>query len=430
MRRIPDLKDIADRLKTDLDGATLKDCSRIVLIGHSQGGLVIQRYLAEELSHGRGQELRRIRGVVMLATPNTGSQLFLSVRRFLDHIWYHPQERTLRPFNDQIEEMRKTILEQVVYASTNSDSTCPIPFHVYAGDQDGVVPAKSAKWFFPRAGTLPGDHTSIKNPQTRDAPVCTSIVRALRQAWDSFPPDRIVMQTCALNAESKREIQAVIDLQNDGFSPSAQIRIADLEYWVDHYEATFGVHLALIVAKIDENIVGFMMFHEFPRWIVVDYVAVRQDTEARSVVLRLLMDRLNARARALDVSVIFEVEDPDHLPGEHDKSAAARIRLFEMYGARVIKGLRYLAPHMDRFPATGQEEKYLLMYARPTMEDHLTQSEVQEIVNVMYGTWYRNWFSRGHDSPNRDSYLDGLIETVTRSIPETCPLPKRYGKHA
>ncbi|MET7528434.1 esterase/lipase family protein [Streptomyces goshikiensis] len=72
-RRIPTLRVVADMLKELLDSQT-SGHRRLALVGHSQGGLVIQYCLARMLGEGRGKDLARIRRVVLFACPNSGTQ--------------------------------------------------------------------------------------------------------------------------------------------------------------------------------------------------------------------------------------------------------------------------------------------------------------------------------------------------------------------
>ena len=68
-----DEKSIAEKL-----GSLQREGTKIVLVTHSQGGLIVQRYLARRLASGHGEELRRIRRIVMYACPNNGSQALLA----------------------------------------------------------------------------------------------------------------------------------------------------------------------------------------------------------------------------------------------------------------------------------------------------------------------------------------------------------------
>lgn len=166
LRRIPDYTAIADTLLTFL-GTRVADYQKIVLVTHSQGGLIVQRYLARRLAAGHGEELGRICRVVMYACPNNGSQLLLGLRKYAK-FWLNPQERSLRPFNEGIHETRRIVHEQVINAKTATTSTAPIPFAVYAGNMDVIVPLPTAYDVFPQAAALPGDHFTIIKPDSAE----------------------------------------------------------------------------------------------------------------------------------------------------------------------------------------------------------------------------------------------------------------------
>ncbi|MDR3083166.1 MAG: alpha/beta hydrolase, partial [Streptomyces sp.] len=163
-RRIPNFNDLAGQLKAFVEHRT-KGYDRLVLVAHSQGGLVVQRYLAQMLAQGRGQELARIRGVLLFACPNDGSGFALSLRTS----WWqpNPQERALRPFDEQVKDAHRTVIGQVVNATVSGPSTSPIPFRVYGGTEDNVVVRASAQGAFPDVAMLPGDHFGIIQPASR-----------------------------------------------------------------------------------------------------------------------------------------------------------------------------------------------------------------------------------------------------------------------
>ncbi|WP_433788450.1 effector-associated domain 2-containing protein [Actinoplanes sp. CA-252034] len=186
LRRIPDIDDVADSLRTHLTH-DLADHTGLVLVAHSQGGLVVQRMLARALAAGRGPELARIRRVVLFACPNSGSDLALLLRRGL---WRHPQERDLRPLGQAITEAHRTVLNQVVHATTVTATTCPIPIAAYAGESDGVVTPVSARSVFPETGVLPGDHFTIIKPDSPEHRSYVALKRHLKEAL-SMPDDRV-----------------------------------------------------------------------------------------------------------------------------------------------------------------------------------------------------------------------------------------------
>ncbi|MYS34371.1 hypothetical protein K388_06417 [Streptomyces sp. KhCrAH-43] len=176
-RRVAETDDIADQLGTFLSDG-LPHAERIVLVTHSQGGLVVQRFLARKLWHGEGRELSRIKHFTMFACPNTGSGFFLTVRKYLP-LWRNPQERQLRPFDRAVTEAQRTVLSSVVHARAHSDQECPIPVLAYGGTADDVVPPVVARGVFPKGGVVTADHFSIVQPADRDAAAYQAVRRAL-----------------------------------------------------------------------------------------------------------------------------------------------------------------------------------------------------------------------------------------------------------
>ncbi|MFG2415781.1 alpha/beta fold hydrolase [Streptomyces goshikiensis] len=164
-RRIPTLRVVADMLKELLDSQT-SGHRRLALVGHSQGGLVIQYCLARMLGEGRGKDLARIRRVVLFACPNSGTQWGAAFRRGL--LRGNPQERDLRPLNEEITEARRVVMRDIVRATEVTERTCPVPFAVFAGQTDNIVPPASAQDVFPDVSVLPGDHNGIIRPDTRE----------------------------------------------------------------------------------------------------------------------------------------------------------------------------------------------------------------------------------------------------------------------
>lgn len=158
LRVFPSIDTVADSLKEYL-ATEAGAFDQLFLVTHSQGGLVAQRYLARMLQDGRGGELARIHRLVMIACPSNGSELLLSLRR--GALRRHPQERDLRPLNDQVSTTLRTVLRDVVNATSITERTCPIPVSVYAGESDRVVSRSSAQSVFPDSSALPGDHSSV-----------------------------------------------------------------------------------------------------------------------------------------------------------------------------------------------------------------------------------------------------------------------------
>ena len=160
--RIPDYDDIAQTLATRYR-VQLAEVSAIAIVTHSQGGLILQQFLTWMLDQGYGRELARIRTIVMLACPNAGSQYLRSIRHVLG-FGRHAQAGSLEVLNRRVADTHRNVIRKIVNATGVDDHQCRIPFHVYAGASDKIVPAASAQGAFPDAMELAGDHFSILDP--------------------------------------------------------------------------------------------------------------------------------------------------------------------------------------------------------------------------------------------------------------------------
>jgi tetratricopeptide (TPR) repeat protein len=181
-RKIPSFDDLADRLRTFIRLHCHAD-RPVILVSHSQGGLIVQRFLARSLASEQYEDIRTIKMVVMYSCPNSGSDILLSVRRGLI-LWRHPQEEELRPLNRLVTETRGTILRKIVNAAEDDPDSCHIPIYFYAGDEDNVVTSVSALDVFPAeyTGVIRGDHSSIIQPASTNDESYRVLRRHIRQA--------------------------------------------------------------------------------------------------------------------------------------------------------------------------------------------------------------------------------------------------------
>jgi acylglycerol lipase len=162
--RIPDYNDIAQSLPAYLATHT-QGTAPVAIVTHSQGGLILQRYLAWMLNEGRGRELGRIQLIVMLSCPNEGAEYLRSIRA-VTGFSHHPQAGQLDVLDREVGEARRIVLRQIVNATALDDRHCPIPVYVYSGRTDNIVLRESAQSVFPNAEVLPGDHFTILDPAT------------------------------------------------------------------------------------------------------------------------------------------------------------------------------------------------------------------------------------------------------------------------
>ncbi|MEU7143755.1 alpha/beta fold hydrolase [Nocardia sp. NPDC046473] len=167
LQAIPGYNVIADSLKTYLE-VDVAGYEKVVLVSHSQGGLIVQRYLARMANAGLALELTRIKTIVMLACPNSGSDFARLLRRGAI-FWRHPQESELRPINEYVTEAQKTVRDRIQDAPRIDAYNCPIPIYSYAGTSDKVVTPTSARAAFRKGGALPGNHSSILHADSAES---------------------------------------------------------------------------------------------------------------------------------------------------------------------------------------------------------------------------------------------------------------------
>ena len=145
----------------------------LVLMGHSQGGLVIQAYLVLLLEARQSKQLRHIRQAIFIATPNLGSIFLSRTRRVVDRVlkyvgqaFLHPQERLLRALEPEIIGIQKLLLDRIVAAAAGSDETWPVPIQCFYGARDRIVLEVSAQSFFSSevCTALMAGHTDIVVP--------------------------------------------------------------------------------------------------------------------------------------------------------------------------------------------------------------------------------------------------------------------------
>lgn len=185
-RRIPDYNDIAQSLPAYL-AVHVRGDAGMAVVTHSQGGLILQRYLAWMLGEGRGRELATIRLIVMLSCPNEGSEYLRSIRAVAG-LGRHPQAGQLDLLTRDVGDARRVVLRQVVNATTVDERHCPIPVYVYSGRTDNVVLRETAQSVFPNAEVLPGNHFSILDP---DAPGHLTLGELKRRLLETFTTAQI-----------------------------------------------------------------------------------------------------------------------------------------------------------------------------------------------------------------------------------------------
>ncbi|MET9669668.1 SAV_2336 N-terminal domain-related protein [Streptomyces sp. NPDC006475] len=175
--------------------SALGDASRLMLVTHAQGGLIVQRFLEQMLFDRRGRELARIRQVALLACPTSDSEAAAFLHGV--HLGVGQPQKLLQKLQWRTSRTQQTVLEGIVHARQITDRTCPIPFSVYAGQSDAVVAPYAARGAFPNSGVLPGDHFSILTGHDT-----FTTLRRLILETDADSADRVTVQQASSSTVS------------------------------------------------------------------------------------------------------------------------------------------------------------------------------------------------------------------------------------
>jgi len=186
-KKIPSFNDLADRLRTFIE-LNCDSAKPLIIVSHSQGGLIVQRFLTRSLESELIESVRRIKMIVMFSCPNSGSDVLLSLRKMFI-IWRHTQEKELRPLNDLVTHSRRTILWKIMKAQPTDPKACYIPIFLYAGDTDNVVTSVSAFDVFPVENTqvIQGNHSSVIQPNSTEDESYKALSRRIKQVIETAP---------------------------------------------------------------------------------------------------------------------------------------------------------------------------------------------------------------------------------------------------
>jgi pimeloyl-ACP methyl ester carboxylesterase len=162
----------------------------ILLAGHSLGGLLCMSALQHFYTTNQREQLERIRGLYLMATPQTGSQrvpILLS--------WFSKDFYALRPHGRFVTDVQSTLTNAFSLDETlTSPDRILIPTWAILGNSDFWVDRLSASLKLPawRCMPVPGSHRSIVKPGHKESDgyrfLTERIRAALRQKSDKQSP--------------------------------------------------------------------------------------------------------------------------------------------------------------------------------------------------------------------------------------------------
>jgi len=131
LSRRPGIRELANGLQTYIH-AHHAEKRKILLVGHSLGGLVVRQYILDILDTEEGKKLA---GALLYAVPNNGSA-WAYINSTVS--WHHLQAKQLQPSSDFLDNINKE------WVRRNVDLHLPISYVI--GGLDAVVARESSAW--------------------------------------------------------------------------------------------------------------------------------------------------------------------------------------------------------------------------------------------------------------------------------------------
>jgi tetratricopeptide (TPR) repeat protein/pimeloyl-ACP methyl ester carboxylesterase len=138
----------------------------VILVGHSMGGLLCEAAIASLVNTAQEQAIQKTRAMILMATPQTGSQRVPSVLRF-----FSKDASALRPHGEFVTSLQRTLTNRLwLYETGNPpQKQYPIPVWAVLGSSDFWVDQLSAGIGLPdsQTKTVRGSHTQIVKPDSK-----------------------------------------------------------------------------------------------------------------------------------------------------------------------------------------------------------------------------------------------------------------------
>ncbi len=155
----PNIETIGKGLRTLLN-TYARDYKRIILVGHSMGGLVIQAFILEEIANNARDYLDRITEIILYATPSGG----LKKARWGGFL--KNQIADMDDYGPFIQKLRSGWTQMIDDKRSDPNRIARFRLTLVAGMKDEFVPQESSLDPFPfdEHELAPGNHTEVVKP--------------------------------------------------------------------------------------------------------------------------------------------------------------------------------------------------------------------------------------------------------------------------
>jgi hypothetical protein len=183
----PDISTIGQALRTYLE-VKASDADRLMLIGHSMGGLAIQTFIVEEVGRQSHQYLDRLTEVILCGTPS-GGLTTAGIGAFLKN-----QIADMDAHGLFVQKLRTSWTLLVDDARSDPTRLARFRLTPIAGLKDKFVPQETSVGPFPLDEKLfvPGDHVSMVKPKTRSDEIYLIIAQRLRSSMPTVADQNFV----------------------------------------------------------------------------------------------------------------------------------------------------------------------------------------------------------------------------------------------
>lgn len=436
-------EELADFLVELLDRV---DYPRVVLVGHSLGGLVnaqAVRTLAETGGSKRERTINRLRALVFYGTPFRGSHL---VSNALAGVF--SGLRILKPDSEE----RGSLVSWMEQLTKLGQYIRVRPGHwvvtvAIGSSLDRWVPRPSSQ-LGPASTTWSVSHTRLLPRAHKRERGYTVLVSTLENVMehgselhnaseDFLDPD---VTTCLGHELSEGELEQLKEIyESDWLESEAKDSWENVKGWLAQHKTGLkrdDMTEYLWIVRFRGRVRGFVYLHYAfeTKWAWLSYlmVAKPEPGEGQPAELRLgkwLARRALARLRVLQRhcrGAFFELQYPLLAEGKEQERRSARIRLFQASGARAVLEEGYYQPLLSpeearrvrgyQRPLAGALPMHLMIVPLPTIDRpmDLTKDEVRTllrtIVIIQGGAFL--------EAPDYRVYLQRWLDALCDPLPE------------
>ena len=201
----------------DLIRDTRETYARVILIGHSMGGLLSKAAIKDLIDRGEMDTLDRVSGLFLIASPQAGS---LWIPPFLTR--FSKDLRALKPHGELVTAIAETFNDRVTFEMRpNATSKIVIPTWIVTASEDLWVSRLSSGLHLPshRRKHVRGSHTQVVKPRARTEDTYQWVAGRIRQII-AEPADARPSPEAAPNINKLP--QSLIDPQSQQQSPECK----------------------------------------------------------------------------------------------------------------------------------------------------------------------------------------------------------------